>query len=433
MQHNRIITANRVIYQDEIFPDLMDRFGYRSKKHEQLILILDLIDVDSVYPRRIWDCFFGRPKFDRQAFLKAFIAMIVWHIQTAEMLRERLAADKFLRSICGFDYRRSRLPSMSTFSRAFAELSMLNIGDKVHELLIAEHCSSALYEHTSIDASTIAVAEKAVATKKPPSGAEIKQAKAALKELAKQEKLALKETRKQAKALLKTKCMQALTNTQDLCAVALVIPQQSITAAVADVVKNNAAKANAILQLRKKKYTAKDQLAQTNSEIFTSLPVVCNYGSKHDSNGNQHTWKGYKLHIAVNDYNIPVAAMVTSASTHDSLCAIPLIRITEQRIDNLYYLMDKGYDSSAIRTETDSHGKVALIDFNHRGDKNDTRKFDPNERRHYGNRAFSESCFSNLKMQYLPGYILYRGISKVKCLLNLALSVITATQIIKYA
>ncbi len=415
MQHNRIITANRVIYQEEIFPDLMDRFGYRSKKHEQLIQILDLIDMDSVYPRRFWDSGFGRPKINRQAFLAAFIAMIIWHIQTAEMLRERLAADKFLRSICGFDYRVNKLPSKSSFSRAFAELSVLNIGDKVHELLIIEHCGSELYEHSSIDASAIAVAEKAVATKKAPSREEIKMAKSALKELAKQEKLVQKEARTQAMALL--------NGTQ-------VLPKVTV---VADIVKNNAAKANAILQRRPKKYTAKDQLGQTNSEIFAKLPVVCNYGSKHDSNGNQHTWKGYKLHIAVNDYNVPVAAMVTSASTHDSLCAIPLIRITEQRIDNLYYLMDKAYDSSAIHTETDSHGKVALIDFNHRGDKGDTRKFDPNEQRHYGNRAFAESCFSNLKIQYLPRYILYRGISKVKCLLNLALSVITATQIIKYA
>ena len=418
MQHNRIITANRVIYQEEIFPDLKDRFGYLTNKHKQFIQILDLIDMDGVYPRRLWDCFFGRPKFDRQAFLAAFIAMIIWQIPTADKLRERLEADEVMRSICGFDYRVKKLPSKSSFSRAFAELSKLNIGDKVHELLIVEHCSTDLYEHTSIDASAIAVAEKAVATKKPPSREEIKLAKAAVKELAKQEKLVQKEVRKQAKALLKTKGTQVLPK---------------ITAAVADAVKDNAAKANTILQLRPTKYTAKDQLAQTNSEILARLPVVCNYGSKRDSNGNQHSWKGYKLHIAVNDYNVPVAAMVTSASTHDSLCAIPLIRITEQRIDNLYYLMDKGYDSSAIHTETDSHGKVALIDFNHRGDKNDTRKFDQNEQRHYGNRAFSESCFSNLKMQYLPSYILYRGISKVKCLLNLALSVITATQIIKYA
>ena len=355
--------------------------------------------------------------------------MIVWHIQTTDMLRERLVADKFLRSICGFDHRKDELPSLSTFSRAFAELSKLNIGDKVHELLIIEHCSTDLYEHTSIDASAIAVAEKAVATKKQPSREEIKLAKAALKELTKQEKIVQKETRKQAKAFLKMKRTQEITNEQAACATEHIVPQPSVPEAV--IV--NAAKATATLNRRVEKYTAKEQLKHTNSEILARLPVVCNYGSKNDSNGNQCTWKGYKLHLAVNDYNVPVAAMVTSASVHDSLCAISLIRTTEQRIDNLYYLMDKGYDSAAIRTETAIHGKVALIDFNHRGDVNDTRKFDSNEQRHYNNRAFSESCFSNLKMQYLPNYILYRGISKVKCMLNLALSVITATQIIKYA
>jgi hypothetical protein len=430
MQHNRIITANKVIYQEEIFPDLKDHFGYLTNRHKQFIQILDLIDIDSAYPRSFWDCFFGRPKLDRQAFLRAFIAMIIWQIPTADKLRERLEVDGVMRSICGFDYRVNKLPSKSTFSRAFAELSKLNIGDKVHELLIAEHCSTDLYEHTSIDASAIAVAERAVATKKPPSREEMKLAKAVLKEKVKLEKAALKEAKKQAKAALKTKN----TPQETISCGSPELPKlkQSIAEAVTDTIRANAVIHNNVL-FKQKKLTAKAQLTQTNSEIFSSLPVVCNYGSKNDSNGNQHTWKGYKLHIAVNDYNVPVASIVTSASTHDSLCAIPLIRITEDRIDNLYYLMDKGYDSSAIRTEADNHDKVALIDFNHRGNKNDTREFDSNEQRHYGNRAFSESCFSNLKMQYLPNYILYRGISKVKCLLNLALSVITATQIIKYA
>ena len=55
MQHNQILTANRVIYQQEIFPELNASFGYLTNNHEQLIQILDLIDLDSVYPRRLWD------------------------------------------------------------------------------------------------------------------------------------------------------------------------------------------------------------------------------------------------------------------------------------------------------------------------------------------------------------------------------------------
>jgi hypothetical protein len=52
MNSNTIITANRVIYQAEIFPELKMEFGYLTSKHEQLIQLLDLIDLNEVYPSR---------------------------------------------------------------------------------------------------------------------------------------------------------------------------------------------------------------------------------------------------------------------------------------------------------------------------------------------------------------------------------------------
>lgn len=36
-------------------------------------------------------------------------------------------------------------------------------------------------------------------------------------------------------------------------------------------------------------------------------------------------WNGYKLHIDTADCGIPVSALLTSASMHDSLAAIPLV------------------------------------------------------------------------------------------------------------
>lgn len=348
MRNNSIITANRVIYQEEIFPDLEEKFGYLTNKHEQFIQVLDLIDLHAIYPRRLWDALFGRPVSSRHSFVNAFIAKTIWGISTTVDLIERLKVDRAMRSICCFDHRVKKLPSEASFSRAFKEISALNIASKIHEYLVLVHCSEALYEHTSIDGSAIAVAEKAVT-------------------------------------------------------------------------------------IEKKSRTTQEQLTQTTDAILKDLPKDCNFGAKKDSNGKGYKWKGYKLHAAVNDYNVPLAAVVTSASVNDALCAIPLIRIVEERVDNLYYLMDKGYDSAAIRTEVEKHNKVALIDFNHRGNDNDTRGFDLNEKQHYGKRAFSESFFSHLKMQYLPNYILYRGIQKVTSVLNFAMSVITAVQIIKYA
>jgi hypothetical protein len=65
--------------------------------------------------------------------------------------------------------------------------------------------------------------------------------------------------------------------------------------------------------------------------------------------------------------------------------------------------------------------------------KNDIRQFTPQEKMRYAKRSFSESSFAQIKLNYLPRYILVRGIKKVQCLLNLGISVITAVQIIKYA
>jgi hypothetical protein len=348
MQHNGIVTANRVIYQQEIFPELKSDFGYLTNKHEQLIQLLDLIDLDVAYPRKLWDKFFGRPSANRHAFVIAFIARIVWNISLTKDLIAYLQVDRALRLICGFDGRKNKVPSESSFSREFNQISKLNIFGKLHEQLIAQHCSSELYEHLAIDASSIEVAEKA-----------------------------------------------------------------RITATV--------------------KRTAAEQRDKLTTSIILDLPSICNYGTKRNSNGKGYQWKGYKLHAVVNEYNVPVAALVTSASVHDSLCAIPLFRITESRVDGLYYLMDKGYDAGAIRDEISEAGKVALIDYKANRNGKGAGEFIGNQIERYKKRTFAESHFSHLKMQYLPRYILYRGINKVRSLLNLALAVITAVQIVKYA
>ena len=175
-----------------------------------------------------------------------------------------------------------------------------------------------------------------------------------------------------------------------------------------------------------------EQRSKSTCEILLDLPEVCNFGTKQNSNGKAYQWKDYKLHAVVNEYNVPVAALITSASVHDSLCAIPLFRITEARVDGLYYLMDKGYDAAAIRDEISAAGKVALIDYKANRNGILAGEFIGNQIERYKKRTFAESHFSHVKMRYLPRYILYRGIEKVSELLNLALSVITAAQIVKY-
>lgn len=58
MKHNGIITANRVIYQEEIFPELKNEFGYFTNKHEQVVQILDMIDLNEVLSAYGLGCIF---------------------------------------------------------------------------------------------------------------------------------------------------------------------------------------------------------------------------------------------------------------------------------------------------------------------------------------------------------------------------------------
>ncbi|MBF8250610.1 MAG: IS4 family transposase, partial [Deltaproteobacteria bacterium] len=67
-------------------------------------------------------------------------------------------------------------------------------------------------------------------------------------------------------------------------------------------------------------------------------------GTKKNSKGYKETWIGYKLHVDVNDCGLPVNAVLTAASVHDSQVAIPMIKETSQRVAYLYDVMDATYD-----------------------------------------------------------------------------------------
>jgi transposase len=97
------------------------------------------------------------------------------------------------------------------------------------------------------------------------------------------------------------------------------------------------------------------------------------WGSKRDSDGNQIRWFGWKLHVAVDcKSGLPLALIVTPASTADCVMAIPLIeQIKAQFKDRLkteFYIMDSGYDAKEIyQTVQETYKAQAIIPLNHRG------------------------------------------------------------------
>jgi K+-transporting ATPase c subunit len=107
----------------------------------------------------------------------------------------------------------------------------------------------------------------------------------------------------------------------------------------------------------------------TLEEMLGELPRACNAGTKKNSKGYKKTWIGYKLRIDAADGQIPISCILTSASLHDSQAAIPLARMSAQRVANCYDLMDSAYDAAAIHEYSHSLGHVAIIDLYPRRDQ----------------------------------------------------------------
>jgi hypothetical protein len=112
------------------------------------------------------------------------------------------------------------------------------------------------------------------------------------------------------------------------------------------------------------------QQKQSLEQMLKEMPKVCDVGCKKNSKGYKETWRGYKLHLATADGDIPVAALLSSASRHDSGARLPLMRMAQQRVISLYDIADSAYCSAIIRDESCQAGHVPLIEHNPRnGDK----------------------------------------------------------------
>ena len=103
-------------------------------------------------------------------------------------------------------------------------------------------------------------------------------------------------------------------------------------------------------------------------EMLDDLPSACDHGAKRNAKGFLVAWRGYKLHLDTADCGVPVSAVLTSASVHDSQVAIPLATMTAGRVTSLYDLMDAAYDTKEIREKSESLGHVPVIDVNPRRD-----------------------------------------------------------------
>lgn len=163
------------------------------------------------------------------------------------------------------------------------------------------------------------------------------------------------------------------------------------------------------------------QVRQSAEEAIRELPVVCDRGTKKDAKGYKTSWNGYKLHLDTNDIGLPVSALVTSASLHDSQAAIPLIKLTSGKVNYLYDLMDAAYDAKRIAETSRRYNHVPITDKNSRGQE--IVPMAPHEAERYKIRSSAERANSRLKEDFGANNVMVKGHRKVS--LHLMFGVIT--------
>jgi len=70
---------------------------------------------------------------------------------------------------------------------------------------------------------------------------------------------------------------------------------------------------------------------------------------------------GYKAHLAADDFGVTVTYVVTGACVHDCKVAFPLMKMTSQRTDFIYALMDKGYLNPDINAYAEAIERKVII------------------------------------------------------------------------
>lgn len=369
------------VFQTNLFLEAEEKLGPLSGKLVEVVRTLEIVRIES-HVSYTHGGYVGRPTDDRRALARAFVAKAVLGLTTTRMLLDRLDAEITLRRVCGWE-RKSEVPSEATFSRAFGEFAEEGLSAKVHKALICEMLPDRVAGHISRDATAIEAREKPAKKEKPktsPFSA---------------------SSRKRGRP----KHGEARPQTE---------PRR-----------------------------LERQSGMSLPEMLGDLPKACDVGTKRNSQGHQESWQGYKLHIDTADGDIPISAILTSASVHDSQVAIPLAAMTSERIDNCYDLMDSAYDCKEITNYIRKLGHIPIVDSNPRRDKElqGQQKLEATARKtlnfiypedvRYRERSAAERVNSSLKDNYGARTVRVRGHEKVFCHLMFGVLALAAQQILR--
>ena len=258
-----------------------------------------------------------------------------------------------------------KLPSEATFSRAFDEFARGHLAERVHEALIKEHLGDELIGHLSRDGTAIIARERPVRVEAKAPAPAKRRGRPRRGE----ERLPVKESRLQR------------------------------------------------------------QRQQNLAQMLDEIPTTCTRGTKCNAQGYKISWNGYKLHVDTADCGVPISALLSSASMHDSVAAIPLSLISAQRVTHLYDLMDAAYCSFELQEHCRSLNHVPLIDHNPRGGVKED--FEPADAVRYNERTVAERSNARLKDEFGGNTLRVRGAVKVMSHLMFGILALSADQLMR--
>ena len=365
------------VLQQDLFPALANVTGALSEDLQLLASVVCLAPLGRYLSAG--RAATGRPAKDRAALATAFMAKAILNLSTTRDLMSRLRVDEALRRFCGWSGI-SSLPHESKFSRAFAEFARTELPQQLHEAVIAATQEQRLVGHIARDSTAIPARERFPET-----------------------------IRQQNRATRKHK------------------PKHR----KGSFVRAKAAERGTRIQR---------QRHQKLERMLKDLPRQCDIGTKKNSQGQEQYWRGYKLHLDVADGQVPVSAVLTSASVHDSQVAIPLMTMTSQRVIHLYELMDSAYDADDIHAHSRQLNHVPIIaPHPRRGTKKPSQlpKVFPvrptpqltwAEQDRYKERTMSERVNARLKDEFGASHIRVRGAAKVMAHLMFGVLALTVDQ-----
>jgi hypothetical protein len=350
-----------------------------TEKLYRLVAIFEVLQIERFVPRPSPYQVGAKPA-DRRCLARAFVAKAFYNVTDTKALRERLRGDASLRKVCGW-MRQADVPSESTFSRAFLEFAETELLDVVHDAVVRHYVGDRPALNASTDSTAIPARERPASRAKPAANDPTAQPMT--------DETPAPPQRKRGR------------------------PKKGETPSPKDLTR------------------LERQLTQEPEIALLELPTACNVGCKTNSQGNKDYWIGFKLHVQVDEACLPLAALTTAASVHDSQVAIPLMKLTARRCRVCYELMDRAYDAGAIRHAAEAAGHVPIIASVRRRGEERAKELEPDRAEHYKGRTVVERFNARLKDEFGGLMVRVRGHRKVHAHLMFGLLVIFADQLLR--